>query len=56
MSVGAGILLGGFVVGTAQRLACAGIDRGRGDDPVVDAGYAGGWIAAAALVIDLLVR
>lgn len=54
-SVGAGILLGGFVAGTVQRLTgmCGG--AGREDDGVVDAGYGGGWIAVAVLVGDLLV-
>lgn len=54
-SVGAGVLLGGFLVGTFQRLVHGAGSRGRGDDAIVDAGYSGGWISVAVLVADLLI-
>jgi hypothetical protein len=52
-TVGAGVLLGGFVAGTVQRLL---YDDGRREDDgkVVDVGYGGGWVAGAALMVDLL--
>ena len=49
-AIAAGILLGGFVAGTAMLL------NGRGSDSaqaVADAGYGGGWIAVLAAVVDL---
>jgi hypothetical protein len=47
-SVGAGILLGGFVAGT---IALLGFER-MARDRVADAGYLGGWLAVGLLLHD----
>jgi hypothetical protein len=53
-TIAAGVLLGGFVAGTWQRLAYSRPLGRRDDNSTVDAGYAGGWLAALALLSDLL--
>jgi hypothetical protein len=55
-TIGAEILLGGFVAGTAQQLVRRGLGRMRDDGALADAGYLGGWATAVALVSGLLVR
>ena len=49
-TVGAGMLLGGFVAGTAAQLARSGA----APDRIPEAGYVGGWIALGAFLADLL--
>jgi hypothetical protein len=51
-SVGAGIVLGGFLAGTARLL-----NPGRAaPEQVVEPGYMGGWIAFLAVVADAAVE
>jgi hypothetical protein len=50
-TVGAGVLLGGFVAGSALRIL-----RRRDDDLVADIGFACGWAALAVTLFDLTVR
>ena len=49
-TVGAGMLLGGFVAGTVAQLA-----RNRAvSDRIPEAGYVGGWIALGVFLADSL--
>jgi len=49
-SVGAGIVLGGFIAGTVALLGRSRSDR----DWIAEAGYLGGWLAVLALLVDML--
>ena len=51
-SVGAGILLGGFVAGTVALLWRGGPEAGH----IATAGYLGGWAALGLLLRDLFFR
>jgi len=50
-TVGAGVLLGGFIAGSALRIL-----RRRDDELVADIGFACGWAALAAALFDLMMR
>ncbi len=49
-TVGAGMLLGGFVAGTAAQLA----RDHAAPDRIPEAGYVGGWIALSVFLADVL--
>jgi hypothetical protein len=52
--VGAGIVLGGFALGTARHLA--GWSRRELEAHVLTDGYIGGAIGAASIFLDLILR